>query len=485
MDDLKCTPSPLSSPPALRKRIRLLIHLLITTLSAGQIYSIAIDYLYGEITNKVNLMYPEKFILPDVSLCFPFLDLINLTKADQQYGNFSSILKNRPFFEDYSSHNDVYTEIYSLLGNLTTKQLNGLLKDIKHAAPLVELAPNRRPDNLQIGPKLINADSYCEIFHFIRQPSFCLTIKCLNETKQPLEYKREHIFQQPYNGVMLKIQLNPNVSIMASTVNVIFTSHSHLTQGKKQSAFRIGFRESPATHIITYSKIINVLVQEDYEMSCFNYSLIGYLSRDDYLDACLNNASSQATGAVFYGTVQNFNDTSDHMSDFHQFYHEYLNPNETEREKRRQFYKFCREYCAKQADKPDCHQEILYPVGFRKIIRSDGVYEVVVRAPASPFEINRYFPEYTLLDLLIYFASSLNFWFGLSLVSLSERFLNFYCNLFKRKKESKSQKSNSTIKLHKAKVTSSKPVEVFVVQTRRPRVTKIKDISNELPTVYY
>uniref|UniRef100_T1K262 Uncharacterized protein n=1 Tax=Tetranychus urticae TaxID=32264 RepID=T1K262_TETUR len=473
----------LSSSPALRKRIGFLVHLLITAICTVQIYSIAIDYLYGEITTKVNLTTPKTFTLPNVSLCFPFLGLINLTIADQHFQNFSAILKNRPFFDDYDTHRDTYTEIYSLLATLTTSQLKGLLKDIGRVTPMIKLTPIYRTNDSITGQRRVDVKSSCEITRYFRQPSFCLTIRCFNETKQPLEYVRADILQQPHNGDMMRIKLSPNVTMMAPSVDIVFTAANHLTHGKKQSAYRIGFtKENPATYVITYTKIINILIQDDYEISCFNYSLIGYLSRDDYFDRCLNNASSTTTGTAFYGTVQHFKDTRVLMSGFRQFYDEYLNPNEAEREKKRKFYKYCRKYCSHQANRPDCYQEIFNPIGFRTIHRSDGIYEIVVRAPATPFELNQYYPEYTLLDLLIYFASSLNFWFGLSLISLSEQLLNFYCNLFVREKK---PKNNSTIKLSKAKVVSSKPIEVLVAQPRRPRVTKLKDIPNEIPIVYY
>ncbi|XP_053212417.1 uncharacterized protein LOC128395947 [Panonychus citri] len=481
----KCTPN-------LRKHIQIIIHLLVTCLCGGQIYSIAIDYMSGEITSKVNLTTPNQITLPSVSLCFPFLDLINLTKASALDDKLDDLLLERPFYDDLGTHRDMFTSIYSILGNLTVNQLNNLLKDIDNLIPKIKLTPTfRRLGDTKSGYYLVKDNSTCEVTRYSRQPLFCLTINCYNSSGGPIKFSRHEIFQPPYDGQMMAIDLNNNISTITTSTTIMFSEFGKLIQGSGQTAYRIGFNgQPPGIYIVTFSKIVNILSQENYEVSCRNYSNYGYSSRFHFIDACLNNLTASSIGSVFYGTIQALNYSQANLRNgYYQYYGEYLTPNITERNRLRKYFKFCRQHCNHIADKPDCEEEIYSPQGYRTLTDEDqnGVYVILLRAPTAPFEINQYFPEYTLLDLIIYLASSLNFWFGLSLISLSEKFLNCYCGLFTRPTKSRSAKINIATKSNNnnSPIDQNLGYQSKVATNRRARVSRVKSINQQLPTVYW
>lgn len=381
-----------------------------------QLSSITIDYMQGETTSRINLNTPSKTIMPDVSLCFQIMDIINV-----------SLFKKT--FSDVEVENLIYSwtwtraqkaKMYSILGNLTLTELTSYMKNYHLIIRSIV------PADLEYGDeKFYNNNITCSQHSYILEPYMCITVQCERNGK-PVDYERHAIFAPPYGGRMLTLSLNSELSNFVSTYDIILTTPGSLVRTGSNPSYGYTIRQdSPVTLVLSYSSVVNKLL-EKYETDCRDYSKSGFDNRNHFIESCCSNYSYKTFDSAFYGSVQLLDSDNVNMSKhsgYRQYYFEFLDENYSRRLENEKLFKNVRASCWEKASQVDCFTEIYFPKLHRIYRENRKIFNVIIHAPTVPSEINRFFPKYYLMDYLIYIGSSLNFWFGLSLVSLIDEII--------------------------------------------------------------
>lgn len=379
----------------------------------------------GDTTSRINLSTPSKTLLPDVSICFPILDILNTSLFQQTFPNTEFVDKF------YSWTRKQKATIYSILGNLTLDELTTFMKNYHDIIVRVV------PADLQEDDDDKSDNITCSDVNYIFEPNMCITVSCTRNHKA-VYFDRRTIFAPQHSGHMLTIELNPNLDEYASSINIILTTPGRMVRTRSHPSYGLYSRQdNPFTLVLSYQTIVNKLL-EKYETDCWDYSKLGFDDRNHFIESCYNNYSYKLLNSAFYGTVQMLNHSAGFMHPgYRQYYFEFLDQNYSRRLENEKVFENIRAICWEKAQHVDCLTEVYMPRLHRIIGAGRDEMNVIIHAPTVPAEINKFFPKYYLMDYLIYIGSSLNFWFGLSLVTLVDRIINRVALLLQRGKAEK------------------------------------------------
>uniref|UniRef100_T1KSJ5 Uncharacterized protein n=1 Tax=Tetranychus urticae TaxID=32264 RepID=T1KSJ5_TETUR len=458
---------------------RLILSMTIRTMMAFfcayQLRSITETYIRGETISKVNLSFPEFLTLPSVTLCFDFIDTLNVTRLSGDYPYILKTLQSRDLIDDYVTRHSHLPELYYLLGNHSLASMKGYMNDNIDFL-LAKITPTQlEPDD---GLKV-----NCNVTRYLIEPNFCHTITCYHvDSDEPAKYPRSTIFEPRYGGRMLIIELESWVGNLTKSMSIHFTVQSSLLYSTRTSSYLIDLTHPPTTFTVSYSMIRNDLDSIASETKCLPSGSFreGTGNRNQRFYWCINELIRSSFGCSSYGSAQDFDDPNMfHLKlGYHQYYREFLSSNLTQRDIDRAKIKKIRQQCISQLKAPNCIDEIYSPIGDSFSVKDKSDYTIIVDAPSVPFENNEFSLEIALLDYLIYISSSLNFWFGISIISVVDHFITTLFEWIDSKKlKSKETKPPSPSPQFKAKI---------VVQPIRSRVlTKFNSLNRERFSHYY
>ena len=400
----------------------------------GNIYQVeqmTHNYFEYKITTTTMISYPEKYVMPKISICFQIPQLIDYESMDPK--DFSSYLeKMAQVLRYYDSHvkNKISQEFVNLTSQATFS--NGVSK-LKTGALLymVEDAFTANQTNQEVFSIILNTK---RLFHqcrlldpvtysfrsfdcddnfliqvFRKEFSICYAFK----TKLPLDQTYDYQISNRVlgtSGIQYDIIMNETVSRSLKFAKLFFTDMDELPRFGFTSYFdtqdvRTWFR-------ITYVWYKNELLPDPYDTGCIDYkSSFNLTSRGDCFEQCFRNESLKHLGEYILPgpLIQAPGDDKISVTTFQYLKNDYSNLSVSIQRK-----------CTKVCRRPNCIEYIFIPDIFGQKSYAQAKFQLFIIQ--TPVISTIYAPKVDMIQFLSDFIGSFGFWLGISVLNIFDLF---------------------------------------------------------------
>lgn len=365
-------------------------------------------YLQYDFIIESTIARPKYFVPPDVSICFPYLQIINYSLAFTKLPGLRDALLYQlgPQFNSNGSEplETIVRKNDSLLGFFhyylhEQYAVNEIISVTSELDYLLSKCIAVVPGEYAVGP-CANTSNF-KIFVKDDLKCFQFTIGTVNGVQFQYNLRQLYYYQYPY-VYLFRIQftnIDPSMYRMA-----IYIHPAHRwPAGRTDIPLEIFFPAQNIGYNITFSRSMNKLLPAPYKADCHTYRD----SRNQEIDRCTIRESLRKCGYVppwmtlsANSSIRKIRRTTISAKDNDIF----LNISHT---------------CFLYFIKPDCVLEEFRPelISINKS-QTINTFGIDINLPTSLDVVNVLKPARTEIDLFVYIVSVLGFWFGIYVASI-------------------------------------------------------------------
>lgn len=361
-------------------------------------------FIQHSVVSKVVLNYPASLIVPDLTVCSEYIDVINYT----------AYLDNYPHLipDDCSDYN-VKTEsglrycFSSIVGyvkmrsfissTLTIGQFYNVTYEPETIFPSIDV------------PAKMNGPNRCSVNSFFTSNRICYTISCFYGS--PLTIKRYTLAEGDLKGAMIVITVNQSIVRDWEFTFIYVHEPETFPYGYESSWIGLTFNRSPSLYLLKYKLIQVDLLRKPYVTACRDYEEIGFDNRLDYFDHCINQRSQQELGTPSHRTfilpTLNISFPSLQLS------------------RQSSAYRAIESDCILQISQPQCHYRFYIASNEGWYPTDDQNSAIMLLAPNEPDLHAITLPEYGFYQFLLFAESILGIWFGFNHFGYGQKLFSF------------------------------------------------------------
>lgn len=347
---------------------------------------------------------PKYFVPPAVSICFPYLQLINYTSGFHRLPKLKGLARrfiestdtNQRLLEkldtnlrqNYSFREAFYDDIHE---KFTIKQILsttlGLDSVLKRCLSLM-------PGSYSLEP----CGNIYKYQSYVKDDLKCFQFVIDRKDGENSKFDLQQIYYWQYPDVFLFrlnfVQIDPNMYRMVIFIHPSYRKPS----GRTDIPLQIDFPTRKLGYNITFSRTLNQLLPAPFRSDCHDYRD----SRNEEIDRCIQKEATSDIGKVppwillkSDVNVKTLRQSTISGEDFHELIE-------------------ITKKCSLKFSQPDCYLEEFTPE-LLVSKKGDGThyFGIDVNLPTSLDVENKLKPAQTLIGLFVYAVSVLGFWFGL------------------------------------------------------------------------
>ena len=369
--------------------------------SLYHLFTVFDDYFRREVNEFISMDVSKEIEVPTLSVCFEVIDFVAFRDYVEKNYNLS--------FDQETLYISYYTP---LDGKLTLRQLYNLLPKNDSIFKYVRISP-KFFNGIWLKPKV-------QIHPYFFEPFYCFAIGVRDE--KPYRVDWNDISIADYGGTILGVSLNLEAISRHATIFLFTHPHKTLIHEATLGVQRVSLIELKNNCEFSYEKVKYNLLPYPYKTNCLNYKNIGYKTRSEAIDICI-----QALARKEFNRSLPFSSASVESESYIGFGFIYkILVNITILNKLRNIKKIC----GQQYYKPDC--ELTY-FKLSNCWIFDGVSDnlnLKMKVMNRPY-IEVFSREtVTISQSIIYFASILGLWFGFSIAFDVPKALKFASHRF-------------------------------------------------------
>lgn len=409
-----------------------------------QSVSISNIYLRYDASNTLTMTIPSKLEAPDLSICFRYFDIINMTALNED--------KNATL---NSHRNRVNTE---KLQELVTVQ------DIFDYTPPVDRGlfhsciyrvPGRFSYKEAVGEGCYDV---FQVRNFYIQEYICYRFTLTIAVDKVYEYAYL-AYALYYQGIFFQLEFNLKTFKEANTMKLVVhpSSSFPISQMGYSSYFRREYDR--ATELasynlfdIVYTTLTTTRLEAPYKTDCFNYNKIGFNSKSACFSNCLIDHTLNQTGKYPF-SISIIDET--HLENGTAFQDgmakdaAHVNVRDVTNSTYEAALITLENVCQRKCDRPDCSEvRILTKTVFEPL---DGTMRFDVNAPRESVYAIDFHPRMSFTEYAIQVFSVFGTWFGLSLIHLNPLDWEFFHKGLTKKQATKANSVISKLRRKKSK----------------------------------
>ena len=312
------------------------------------------------------------------------------------------IRENDEIYRLFEEHFDTYEILNALI-----YPKEQIITEIKY------LTQNRSFLGLDDTPK-------CIVTAYGQRHDICFSIRCSYSTMQRKKYNaytdRNTLLKSANKNALLKMQLNQSLLNEIKSPFQIFIIESGLNYTFKASTITSLslLNDVPRHYDVTYQRFRNMRLPPPYTSECLDYFDEGFFSRNHKLEDCINKESHkhvELQNKAFFGNVV-YGEKGLHFDIYRQ------NLNRTTREAIEPMLNAIFDKCSEGSEKKECYSQKFTPYMLKqRILGNDSEFSSVqLLASTLPEVKNTAKAKFTLVNLLLFYGSTLSLWFGLTII---------------------------------------------------------------------
>lgn len=395
-----------------RSAMKVVWILLCVTGCATQIVLLAMGYLSYDISTTVTYAFEDKMKLPSLTLCVNILEQVDWndekmqSMCDRIIGWADCVNQTAEQITDYV-RKDINQEqkqwiTFKLLDMFTIRELISMTGHIDTLF-LGHLRYNPETEGLD---KIIGFDETFNVTEFLMGPRKCFTLSFQKEYATADYLKLKQQFTTPGGMTVFARYESTETSSSHSVIMVMYTPAGVTVRGSNGDPVISPTRGiSSSTYSITRSKIL----EAPFATNCIDYQKVyGVADRGECYESCIVGENIRRLGRKPLGARMEERDGDMKcMSD--QFV----------KENKKVVQKISR-FCGHQCSRHDCQQTIYtsFMKSFADVSNPNHVAAHIFQVPNTPTVTSGCMAKVTLAEFATDVASTLGFWFGLSVLSI-------------------------------------------------------------------
>uniref|UniRef100_A0AAN0N818 Epithelial sodium channel/degenerin-like protein n=1 Tax=Polyphagotarsonemus latus TaxID=1204166 RepID=A0AAN0N818_9ACAR len=415
------------------------------------------NYLSYEIETEVTTNYAEeKVIIPDISLCNFFIDLLDEDKLRKS--SFKNYLFKNKLMKDNQLIKDLLRneKIFQLFENFyTINQISYFFYEPKQIF--------RKIKSLVYNDTFIGlVEKECEFKFYSSLQDACYLIICPYQKKETKTYsniyvKKNILSKSKNKNIFLQLNLNQDTLkkiFSPFAVYILSTNIGFPYRSSTKTSISLMSPDIPRKYIITYQRYRSRLLPAPYKTDCVDYQLQGHISRSQKIDKCIKiekNAFEELRNRSYFGNLVYGNETNQYFDFYRQFF------NSKEYKKLFPVLSFVYDKCANQSIKKDCYAQNFTPFLVQQLIIPNNSKTTVLKLLATtlPQIKNKTKPKLNPNNFFALACSIVSFWFGITIFRFIYFASDFYSSCktkilkLKVKKQISKPTKTSLYSLHK------------------------------------
>ncbi|XP_074595616.1 uncharacterized protein LOC141850794 [Brevipalpus obovatus] len=365
-----------------------------------QMYTVVSQYLQYEVVMESLIFRPEFFLPPDVSICLPFLQIINHSLALTKFIDVKKALLHRlgPQFDcDRNQSLEVAVKqngsllelFYDLLlvhhsiGEIMSVT-NGLDSMLIECVSLV-------PGQYALGP-CMNTTKFGS---FVKDDLKCFQFK-LDGDRYKYDLEQLYYWQHPH-AYLYRIKF-ANIDLSLERIVIYIHPPNRWPAARTDPPLIINSPTQKSGYNITFSRSYSQLLPAPYQSDCRNYQF----SRNQEIDQCSLDKMRNWNGVAPPWLTLPSNSSYRTFRRTVMTVEEFIPYNEVALQ------------CFSEFTQPDCVTEEFKPqLTAVRLQFANGSFGIDVNLPTSLDVENYMRPARTKIDLFVYIVSLLGFWFGI------------------------------------------------------------------------
>lgn len=366
-----------------------------------QVWSVVSQYLLFETIIESTIARPKYFIPPSVSICLPYLQVLNYSLVLSKYPDLTQFISHLvpiadendiDLLEKIFRQNDSIREQldYHLHEKYPISMIMSLTMDIDS---LLSKCRSLEPDEYGLEP----CPHVSEFKTFAKDDLKCFQFTIDNFNGKPPKYDLQKLLYYQYPDIFLfRLEF---IRIHPSTNRLVIYVHppNRWPAGRSDVPLEITFPTHYKGYNVTFSRTSNHLLPAPYKTDCLDYGD----SRNQEIDRCIIRETLQKCGYVAPWTTLSANSS---LRKFHRL---------RVPERHADFVLKISLACYNKNFRPDCSSQEFRPemISINKS-SANGSFGIDINLPTSMDVINVIKPARTKIDLFVYIISVLGFWFG-------------------------------------------------------------------------
>lgn len=261
----------------------------------------------------------------------------------------------------------------------------------------------------------------CTVTVYSQRHDICFSVQCSYSTMSRKKHNaytdRNTLLKSANKNALLKMQLNQMLLNEIKSPFQIFIFETGLNFTFKASTITSIslLNDVPRHYDMTYQRFRNIRLPPPYTSECMDYFESGFFSRNHKLEHCINEEArnyAELQNKTFFGNVVYSGKRNLHFDIYRQ------NLNRTAQAKIKPILDAIFDFCAKGTEKKECYSQKFTPYMLKqRILGNDSEYSSIQLLASTLPEIkNTAKPKFTLVNLLLFYGSTLSLWFGLTII---------------------------------------------------------------------
>ncbi|XP_015782270.1 uncharacterized protein LOC107360162 [Tetranychus urticae] len=393
-----------------------------------------------EYLTKAFVGVPEATLLPDVSICFAIIDMINYTKL---FSNYPFLLQDIGFPRGTSITADIvksirgeYSENDLLLFFMERLKINQIWTQMISSKSVFMKAVTYRVDELDI------IEESCPFKEFFIEQAYCYSFSCSDvQSKQSHLYGLIEQYKRLNNRQIFTLSLHQPFFNTINYYWIGLTAVGTLPRGQQVKWEAQAAYKNTKRHTFFFSSIETRLLPAPYKTNCVNYTEKGFLTNTEMADACEIDLSMKQIGSPLPENL--IGSPLDAHFGVPVYEHNRANSSFL------QLVSDIVDHCSKITKQPNCLSVVYIPSSRTPLPIMSNYTEVTVEQVSDPIYIVELESRLTKLDVIIAIGSILGTWLGFSIVYSIPQLTGFLGIKFLRLKGTRAgnmkQKRNSTL----------------------------------------
>ena len=319
--------------------------------------------------------------------------------------------------KDLIKENDETFRLFEEFFNTYTI-LNELIYPVRQIIPEIKyLTQNNSFLGLDHSPE-------CNVSVYGQRHDICFSVQCwyngLPKKIHNIYTDRSTLLKSANKNVLLRMELNQTLLGLIKSPFQIFIFETGLKFTFKASTLTsVSLLSDVRAHYdLTYQRFRNMRLPPPYTSQCRDYFESGFFSRNHMLEHCINEKTKEhreLKNKTFFGNVVYSDKQYLHFDIYRQ------NLNRTARRQIEPVLNCIFDGCAKESEKKECYSQKFTPYMLKqRILGNDSEYSTIQLLASTLPEIkNTAKPKFTLVNLLLFYGSTLSLWFGLTIIRVA------------------------------------------------------------------
>lgn len=378
----------------------------------SQLGYLILSYFRHEYHTIINMEIPDDTYLPDVSVCFEILFMINYTKLYEAhpsvYGKLFESIKPKlslsiddppepaeNFREILFANLKPNDVIFMVTENLTVSQVNKLLFHRDDIVKTIKLwTRDEKKDSKQA----------CEIKEYFKDYSMCYVFACSRD--HPVTFSVSDREKSPMSNPLFSIVFDQSILKFLPRFYVTLLKPNTEPRGQMLKWVSYTTEKKSKKFMVSFYEFHSILLPPPYPTMCRDYAEEGFKSRIQYRDECMNNRSLDELGVPFLSSA-----ISPNTSKIFAFVKYMQQTNESYQDKIEEIVN----HCDSLTQEPDCDSRFYITQRREPELLFQNESTLVIDQIRQP-NITILFKEKTsIYDCLILIGSVLGNWFGFAI----------------------------------------------------------------------